>query len=173
MKLELKNVKFYERMSEETNCFQADLFINGKKIAYVKNTGQGGCTDYHIIDFKNNHIMVEAEQYCLSLPKVDYGTFEFQPTLESKIDDLFEEWLKAKAEKQMGKRVNTSMLTSIVHGTLQSYVEYFWVDKNKKRIPIGRMFMSQNGRDAITKKLKDLNGENILNTNIPKEFYPS
>ncbi len=33
-------------MSEETNCFVADLYINGKKIGYVKNDGRGGCTDY-------------------------------------------------------------------------------------------------------------------------------
>ena len=69
MKLELKNVKFYESMSEETNCFQADLFINGKKIAYVKNSGQGGCTDYGVHDFKLHSVLREAEAYFNSMPK--------------------------------------------------------------------------------------------------------
>ena len=84
MRLELKNVKFYESMSEETNCFQADLFIEGKKIAEVKNQGQGGPTDYSILDFKNIKILHSAEAYCKSLPKEKISEdFEFQPTLES------------------------------------------------------------------------------------------
>ena len=69
MKLELKNIKFYESMSEETNCFQADLFINGKKIADVKNQGQGGPTDYRVLDFKNQQILRDAEAFCLTFPK--------------------------------------------------------------------------------------------------------
>lgn len=44
-KLELKNLKFHEDMSEETPCFSADLYENGKLIAYVKNAGHGGCND--------------------------------------------------------------------------------------------------------------------------------
>ena len=78
MKLELKNVKFYESMSEETNCFQADLFIDGKKIAYVKNTGQGGCTDYGVHDFKLQSVLREAEAYCKTLPSVRDAERDFE-----------------------------------------------------------------------------------------------
>ena len=44
-KLTLKNLKFHEDMSEETPCFSADLYENGKLIAHVKNSGHGGCND--------------------------------------------------------------------------------------------------------------------------------
>ena len=77
MKIELKNVKFYESMSEETNCFEADVFINGKKIAYAKNTGQGGSTDYHVHDFKLHSVLREAENHFLSLPKERNEGFDF------------------------------------------------------------------------------------------------
>lgn len=43
----LKNVKFHEDMSEETPCFSADLYENGKLIAYVSNRGNGGCNNVH------------------------------------------------------------------------------------------------------------------------------
>ncbi len=34
-------------MSEETPCFSADLYENGKLVAHVKNSGNGGCNDYY------------------------------------------------------------------------------------------------------------------------------
>lgn len=44
MKIELKNFQFFERMSEETNAFVADVYVNGVKVAYAKNDGRGGET---------------------------------------------------------------------------------------------------------------------------------
>ena len=45
--LSLKNLKFHEDMSEETPCFSADLYENGKLIAHVKNSGHGGCNSVY------------------------------------------------------------------------------------------------------------------------------
>ena len=42
MKLELKNIKHSEFASEETHCYQATLYVDGKKMAEVRNDGQGG-----------------------------------------------------------------------------------------------------------------------------------
>lgn len=36
-------------MSEETIAFTADLHLDGKLIAYVKNSGHGGCNDFHFL----------------------------------------------------------------------------------------------------------------------------
>ena len=43
----LKKVKLHEELSEETPCFTADLYENGKLIAHVSNRGHGGCNDIH------------------------------------------------------------------------------------------------------------------------------
>lgn len=167
MKFELKNIKFYESMSEETNCFQADLFINGKKIAYVKNTGQGGCTDYGVHDFKLQSVLREAEQFCLSLPKENIegmmSDFEFQPTLESRIDDLFEQWLKAKGEKKFLK----DMEKGLMYGNKYAYNIITW------NLPLKTMLSLQQGREVVRKKIIQLRveEETILNTNIPKELF--
>lgn len=47
MKLELRKVKFNEAMSEETACFSAELWDNGKKVCDVSNRGIGGSNDFH------------------------------------------------------------------------------------------------------------------------------
>ena len=43
----LKNVKFSEWASEETHCFQATIYINGKRAMKVSNDGQGGPNQYY------------------------------------------------------------------------------------------------------------------------------
>lgn len=95
MKIELKNFKFYERLSEETNCFVADLYVNGVKCASVKNEGHGGCTDYWHYEGKKE-LMQQAEQYCLTLPPIKYGTFVLSMNLEHFIDNLVEIELEKK-----------------------------------------------------------------------------
>ena len=52
MQIELKNIKFFEAMSEETNAFVADVYVNKVKVAYAKNDGHGGCTFYHAYEGK-------------------------------------------------------------------------------------------------------------------------
>jgi hypothetical protein len=49
----LKNVKLNEMMSEETPCFSADLYENGKLLAYVSNRGHGGSNEIRPIEGKS------------------------------------------------------------------------------------------------------------------------
>jgi hypothetical protein len=44
MDIKLKNIHVDHRLSEETNAFTADLFINGKNVGTAMNSGQGGMT---------------------------------------------------------------------------------------------------------------------------------
>ena len=45
MKLELKNIKYCAFASEETFCFEAVLYADGKPVAHISNDGKGGA-DY-------------------------------------------------------------------------------------------------------------------------------
>lgn len=105
MKIELRKISYNERMSEETNCFVADLYINGKKVGYVKNDGRGGCTDYHGDSKANHELIREAEAFCKALPKVrsEELNFEYDNSLENAIDEQFEEYLKEREGKKMLK----------------------------------------------------------------------
>ncbi len=47
MNFEIKKLSVQERLSEETLCFSADIWVDGKKIGEVTNRGHGGCNDYY------------------------------------------------------------------------------------------------------------------------------
>lgn len=47
MKVELKKLKVHNDMSEETTCFSAEVYIDGKHVGHAKNDGRGGCTFIH------------------------------------------------------------------------------------------------------------------------------
>ena len=42
MKIELKSIKFYSSMSEETFCYEGVVWVDGQKIGRVSNDGHGG-----------------------------------------------------------------------------------------------------------------------------------
>lgn len=160
MKIELKKIQFSEALSEETNAFMADLYINGKKVGYCKNTGQGGCTDYYSDKPEHRQVIAEAEAYFNSLPKyVPKGyDFELQPTLEGAIDDQLDNWLKAKDQKKMEKKMQTGILVGRPNGMSYSYYNF---KRPLSEIPLSQLAASLS---RITDKLKA--GEVILNTNL-------
>ena len=74
MKLELKNIKHTEWASEETHCYQASLYVDGKPVAIVSNDGHGGCDrDYDHPNFKGDYraTMKSVHDYFKTLPKTD------------------------------------------------------------------------------------------------------
>ena len=168
MKIELKKISFNERMSEETNAFTAELYINGKKVGYCKNEGHGGCTDYHAntscasgFTRANIELIAEAEKYFLSLPKVKPNGYNFmlQPTLENAIDEQLEDYLKAKAQKKMEKHMENAILFGVPNG--DSYV----MIKFTKPLSAFLTFQLQVKVNEIKKK-ECTDGKVILNTNL-------
>ena len=160
MKIELKNIKFSEALSEETNAFTANLYINGKKVGYCKNQGHGGCTDYHADEPEHREIIKEAEEYFKSLPKEYSKEFDFhyQPTLELAIDECLEEWLKAKEKKKMERQMRDKILVGVPDAPSYAYYR-LKIDLNK--IPKPQL---QEVVNRIKGKLKP--NEVILNTNL-------
>jgi hypothetical protein len=74
MKLELKNIKHTEWASEETHCYQASLYVDGKPVAIVSNDGHGGCDrDYDHPKFKGDYraTMKAVHDYFKTLPNTD------------------------------------------------------------------------------------------------------
>ena len=48
MNIELKNVKIYAGLSEETIAFNASVYIDGKKVGEAKNSGHGEIGRAHV-----------------------------------------------------------------------------------------------------------------------------
>lgn len=49
MKVTLKNFKHSEFMSQETDCFQATVYVDGVKVGVVSNEGHGGGNEVHLL----------------------------------------------------------------------------------------------------------------------------
>lgn len=48
-RVELKNLKFAEFASEETNCYEATVYVDGKRFCIASNQGHGGPDSYDAI----------------------------------------------------------------------------------------------------------------------------
>ena len=112
MKLELKNIKHTEWASEETNCYQASVYLDGKPLAIVDNDGKGGC------DRQNEHpsfkrenfrkdffdVMKDIDAYFEGLPKKKYDDFELDMDLELWCGEQVTRWMYAKELKRHLKK---------------------------------------------------------------------
>jgi hypothetical protein len=168
MKIELKNIKFSESLSEETNAFTADVYVNGKKLLYAKNSGQGGSTDYNTYNSADRPFLKEVEDYCLGLPpiKSDFGG-TLKMDLEFKIDLLLSDWLKAKDEAKQAKKLQKDCRKGLVYKTDNGHGLVSWKGHTIDSIlahPQGAMTIKM----AVRKLWRE--GKTIINTNIPKEL---
>ena len=164
MKIQLKNVKINDSFSEETICFKADVFVNGKKIAYAENDGRGGCTFINAYPDKRSEL-AEVEKYCKSLPKRVYEFGEFDNDLESVVDDLLNEKVKEKEQKKIDKLCLTSIVYGVPGGISYSYIGF----KGKPKLEdLKKTAQGQKSLENLVKKVKSglEKGQVIFNTNI-------
>jgi hypothetical protein len=102
MKIELKNVKHSEFASHETNCFEATIYIDGKKVGHAENSGQGGTTN-----ISPNTLVLMLDEYAKTLPPLIYKSndtieiTEIKQDAELLIDELLTTWLYARDLKRM------------------------------------------------------------------------
>jgi hypothetical protein len=167
MKIELKSLKIYDRMSEETIAFTADVYVNGKKVAYAKNDGCGGSTYYNRYPNSDNALLNEAEAYCKSLPpeKSTLGdkTLELPQSLESVIDEWVYRVFNEKETAKFQKKLEKNMEKGLCFGTPDHYEIITW-----KGLTIPQMMAIGKGRDVLRAKILEMEskGKKVLNTNI-------
>ena len=90
MNLEMKAIKFSEWASEETYCYQANVYLDGKPFAMVSNDGHGGCDrEYSHNKFKGDYRATreKVDDYFKSLPNTD--PCEYFP---EGLEQTFERW---------------------------------------------------------------------------------
>lgn len=98
-KIELRNISHSARNSEETDCFVADVYLDGKKAGEARNQGHGGPTDIYPVDLSR-----ALDAYGATLPPhvCDFMDPETkQPatlTMDAEliVGDLLTQWILAK-----------------------------------------------------------------------------
>ena len=161
MKIEIKKISFNERMSEETNCFVADLYINGKNVGECKNDGRGGCTFYNSYHAPNNdEDLRQAEAFCKALPPIrsEEYNFEFDMNLTHFIDNLIEDELKKKEQKKLEKKMLDTIMWGKPNGHSYTQVKF---KVPLAKVPTARL---QEIVDKYKKEFKS--GDEFLNTNL-------
>jgi hypothetical protein len=100
MKIELRAVKYAAFASEETSCFEATIWVDGKRAGTADNEGRGGHTHIHPRELEKT-----LDAYAATLPRIvtnikaddePGGFFTYQPDGAGVIDDLLHDHLTAR-----------------------------------------------------------------------------
>jgi hypothetical protein len=100
MRVELRSIKYAKFASEETSCYAAKVYIDGKLAGDVRNDGQGG-PDY----FNPMALEQRLNEYAKTLPPIitDYPDhdepskkFQYPQSAESICGELLNQYLAAK-----------------------------------------------------------------------------
>ena len=175
MQIELKNFRFYDRLSEETYCFTANIWVNGTKCGNAENRGYGGETDYHHEGTEQSKELIkQAEEYCLKLPPILWQSsvsgkdLSLDMNLTRYIDELVSALVKKKDDESIAKKLNKEMQKAILIGTDSQYQ----VISFKK--PLREVWETQPDyfKKVLIEKLDKYKekGYRLLNTNIPQQF---
>jgi hypothetical protein len=168
MKIELKKISFSEALSEETNAFHAEIYVNGKNVGYAKNDGKGGSTDCrpHYDKPECKELFKQAEAFCLSLPPIKYPAahggeaFEWKMDLETFVDNLLTEELKKKDAKKLEKKMEKSIIFTNAD-QFGNMAEIGWKGKTLSQMPLPVL---QATYDKYKAQLKP--NQKIINTNL-------
>ena len=176
MIIELKSFKHYQKLSDETYCFTANIYVNGIKCGTAENRGIGGETDYSSDRrMGSDELIKQAEQYCLGLPSetlvMGERTITLNMNLCNYIDNFVDGLVKAKYKEKDAQKLRKEMLSGILIGDDEKYAKIGF------KIPLSDVMAKH--PEYFQKTLKEMlvkhgkNGNRLLNNNIPIHFLPS
>ncbi len=98
-RVELKGVKYAAFASQETSCFTATVYIDGKKEGSVENDGHGGCNLYH-----PHTLLDKINAIAVTLPDVEGFGSTFKQDADILVGDLLNAVLEERQMKRLTKR---------------------------------------------------------------------
>lgn len=165
-RLKLSNIKFHEDMSEETNAFTAQLFIDGINVAFCKNDGNGGETNIRANYYENDEartkkeraLLQEAIEYAKTVPH-DYS---FPNSLDSIIDEMV---VRAIIISDVKHLFNDGLVYQQKNSIDVQLLDFKHGDNTVK---ISYMLSTEKGIKQIQKSIDKLKSENciIYNNNL-------
>jgi len=75
-KITLKNIKVNQSMSDETLCYSATIYLDGKKIAYTSNRGCGGSDSIDFIDKNSEKLWLDYAHNELGVTQDGWSAYE-------------------------------------------------------------------------------------------------
>lgn len=148
MKIELRNIKYSDFASEETACYQATIYIDGKKVGEVSNSGKGGCDNIYPYEVENM-----INRYAKTLPVRKLGIIDPKTGKELECDQT--------AETIFGELLDDFLYTKDLKKALKSKILFL---RDQKVYETKRL--DANGMKAMLEApnlLARLNAEKVLN----------
>ena len=106
MKIELKALKYSDFASQETHCFQANIYIDGKMRGTADNHGRGGMTTIRPWQL-HNEIKLHTDKIPPRIVKYGDTEMSLDTSPDSYIDDLV---TLALHEKDLKRAMKTRIL---------------------------------------------------------------
>ncbi len=100
MRVELKKLQIVARMSQETICFVADVYVDGKKVGTAENEGHGGNTSVRI----DRSVSASVDAHARSVLPEDMKQYEHLNPTEWLIDDIVSKHLDAKETARAARK---------------------------------------------------------------------
>ncbi|MGP1715760.1 MAG: hypothetical protein ACTS9Y_01150 [Methylophilus sp.] len=140
--VQLKKIEHSERMSEETNCFVAAIYLDGKKIGDAEDDGHGGCMKIY-----PQSCVKQLNEIGAAMGKeiVDWSPEPLDIDGEDIIGKLLDEWLLMKDYKKLlrGKKVtfvDGKDIYSLGRKFTDAADEKAMIEALKKRTPTAVVF---------------------------------
>jgi len=110
MKIELKNVSYNKKLSQETSAYAADIWLNGVKRGSVQNAGHGGPDMFYPHTLGN-----EIETYAKTLPPVEFHGSSLEQNADMVLGEILNTYLAAK---DLQRILKTKTLFTVASGKM-------------------------------------------------------
>ena len=115
MQIELRRITYSAALSQETNAYTADIYIDGELAFHTRNQGHGGCDFYHKV---GRWTEAEVDAWLkANRPARSYQGITLEHDLETEIGDL----LTRELEYRRLKRLLRTNLVTIERGQVLRY----------------------------------------------------
>jgi hypothetical protein len=115
MQIELRHLKIVHRLSQETVCFTASLFLDGEPAGTVSNRGDGGAHEYSSSAAESRLTAYAKAAPARTFP-AEWGGGTYQPSADSLIDDLVTDH---QTRADLAKLLKTRVLFTGTDGKLR------------------------------------------------------
>tara|TARA_B100000900_G_C20331286_1_gene614321 strand:- start:62 stop:580 length:519 start_codon:yes stop_codon:yes gene_type:complete len=155
-KIEVKNISYYKRGSEETPCYNATVYINGKKAVEVSNDGHGGSDRQHVWH-ENGFRLQEINEWCVA--KFGKSTWEYGgQTYSTDLD------LEHYCHDELYKHLDTKLLKRNMKKNIM-----FFRDENDIKSGQYSLAKIQNNIGGLMAYIKDKYPKSFILNDMPFE----
>ena len=155
-KIEMKNISYYARGSEETPCYNATVYINGKKAVEVSNDGHGGSDRQHVWH-ENGFRLQEINEWCVA--KFGKSTWEYGgQTYSTDLD------LEHYCHDELYKHLDTKLLKRNMKKNIM-----FFRDENDIKSGQYSLAKIQNNIGGLMAYIKDKYPKSFILNDMPFE----